>query len=80
MSALFVELEDIDKLLNDYERTRNNKAMSQAIVKIKAGAPKLKEILANPSYKNADTAPLLSQLKVGFKDAFSRAKSLKDGT
>lgn len=79
LSALFVELEDITKLLNDYEKTRNNKALSQAAVKIKTGAPKLKEILANPSYKNADTAPLMQQLKNGFRDAFARAKALKDG-
>lgn len=48
-------------------------------MKIKSGAPRLKEVLANPSYKNADTAPLMQQLKVGYRDAFSRAKSLKDG-
>lgn len=33
LSAFFVELEDINKLLNDYERTRNNKAMAQVKIK-----------------------------------------------
>jgi hypothetical protein len=77
LSGFFVELEDINKLLNEYEKTRNNKAYQQAAIKIKTGAPRFKEVLANPDYKNADTVPLLKQLKVGYQEAFARAKNLK---
>lgn len=77
LSVFFVELEDINNLLDDYERTKNNKSYQQAAVKIKTGAPKFKEIIANPAYKNADTAPLIQQLKNGFRDSFARAKAIK---
>eukprot|EP01112_Ceratiomyxa_fruticulosa_P023267 TRINITY_DN8821_c0_g1_i1.p1 TRINITY_DN8821_c0_g1~~TRINITY_DN8821_c0_g1_i1.p1 ORF type:complete len:605 (+),score=148.33 TRINITY_DN8821_c0_g1_i1:190-2004(+) len=79
LSVLFVELEDITKLLDEYERTRSNKAINQAAVKIKASAPKLKEYSSDPAFKTSETAPLLSEAKQGFKNAFNRAKALKSG-
>eukprot|EP00026_Physarum_polycephalum_P004817 Phypoly_transcript_04841.p1 GENE.Phypoly_transcript_04841~~Phypoly_transcript_04841.p1 ORF type:complete len:668 (+),score=149.10 Phypoly_transcript_04841:23-2026(+) len=79
LSGFFVELEDITRLLNEYESTKNNKAYQQAAIKIKTGAPRFKEVLADPAYKNKDTAPLLKQLKVGYQEAFARAKALKGG-
>jgi hypothetical protein len=77
LAALKTDLQEIDQFLEECERKGSKKALSDAAIRMKNVAPRLKALKSDPTSSAPEVAKLINDLNSGFKAAFQRAKALK---
>lgn len=75
LASLKADLGEIERFLDECEHKGSKKALSEAALKMKSVAPRLKALKSDPT--SSEVTKLISDLNSGFKLAFQRAKSLR---
>eukprot|EP00211_Chloroparvula_japonica_P012602 CAMPEP_0119144886 /NCGR_PEP_ID=MMETSP1310-20130426/36681_1 /TAXON_ID=464262 /ORGANISM="Genus nov. species nov., Strain RCC2339" /LENGTH=109 /DNA_ID=CAMNT_0007136667 /DNA_START=30 /DNA_END=356 /DNA_ORIENTATION=+ len=76
LDELLRDLNALDRLLDEYERTRDPAHMAEVQKELKRISPRIKAVVADPEAKSAENAPKFVQVSNLMKSVLSRTKIL----
>jgi len=79
LQEALLEADKIEKMLDEFENTKNKTTLSEVTAKMKIVTGQLRELSANPKAKTKENSPLLQKLSSKMKDMLIRTKALTTG-
>ena len=76
LKETLAELNDIHKILDEFEETKSKKKLRIVTQKVKDFSPKLEQLWSNPHCKSKENSAMLIQLSSGMREAFTRIRKL----